>query len=181
MDVFECIRAARATRSFSSRGVGDETVERVVGAARRAGSGHNRQPWTFIVIRDRSRLDALAEFGAFTSPLRDAPIGLVLAVDEADSPRRAEHNVFDCGRAAQNLHLAATALGLGIVPQGIRDREDAGRFMGLPAGKRVVMAFALGYPADTPSETIEGVPKDEELDHPGRKPVSAILHRDRHA
>lgn len=181
MDVIDCIRADRATRDFADRPVADEAVESLIDSARRAGSGHNRQPWTFVALRDRERLEALAEFGEYTTPLGRAPVGIVLALDRSDSEIHRRHDVFDAGRAAQNLMLTATAEGLGTVPQAFHDREAAGEFLNLPAGKDVLLGFAVGYPAETPDETIEGVDKREELDSMGRSPVSEVLHWERYA
>lgn len=180
MDLTECIRADRATRDFADRAVTDETIERLVDSARRVGSGHNRQPWTFLALRDRTRLDALADCGDYTTPLRRAPAGIVVAVDRNEDELHRRHDVFDCGRAAQNLMLTATANGLGTVPQAFHDREGAGDLLGLPAGKQVLIGIALGYPADDPDETIEGVAKEEELDDVGRKPVAELLHWETH-
>lgn len=169
------IRAARATRSYADDPVPKAELEALVDAARRAGSGHNRQPWRFVASTDREWLDELAGFGDFTTPLRDAPAGLVVAVAETDSHYRLEHNVFDCGQAAQNVTLAATARGLGTCPQGLGDREGAADFLDLPDGFRPLMAYAVGYPAEEPATEIEGVPRDEELHHTGREPVSTLL------
>lgn len=179
MELDTCIKSARATRSFSNEPVDRTVIEQLIDYARRAGSGHNRQPWTFIALTDRDRIDALASYGNYTTPLTNAPAGIVIAVDKGDG-RRNEHNIFDCGRAAQNLVLGAVEIGLGTVPQGISDREEAAQFLKLPDTKRILMAIALGYPAESPATTIEGVPKFEELHHPSRKPVDEVLHWDTH-
>lgn len=180
MELAECIRRDRATREFTDRTVDRATVEALIDSARRAGSGHNRQPWTFVAVSDPDRRSRLAEFGSYTTPLRNAPLGIVIAVDGSDSRHRHEHDVFDCGRAAQNLMLAATDRGLGTCPQGFGDREGAHEFLGLPRGKRVLMGFAVGHPAEEPADTIEGVDKAEELHHPGRRPVEELLHWERY-
>lgn len=179
MELHTCIKSARATRSFSNETVDRSAIEQLIDYARRAGSGHNRQPWTFIALTDRDRIDTLASFGSYTTPLTEAPVGVVIAVDTGEG-RRNEHNIFDCGRAAQNLFLGAAELGLGSVPQGISDRDEAAEFLNLPDTKRVLMAIAIGYPAESPATTIEGVPKFEELHHSGRKPVAEVLHWDTH-
>lgn len=176
MDLFECLRADRATRDFADRSVADKTVERLVDNARYAGSGHNRQPWTFIAVRDPDRRSALARFGEYTTPLRRAPVGIILAADRGEHDIHQWINVFDCGRAAQNLMLTATATGLGTVPQAFTDEDRAREFLDLPKGKRVFIGFAVGYPATEPDDTIEGVSKEEELEDTGRCPVSEILH-----
>lgn len=176
MDLLTGIRRARAHRSYSDRDVSDDDVEFLVEYAREAGSGHNRQPWTFVAMRDRERLTEFASFGGYTTPLRRAPVGLVVVVDRNESNRRTEHNIFDCGRAVQNLQLAAHERGMGMVPQGISERDRAAEFLEIPASKRVLIALALAYPADDPDETIEGVPVEEELDTLGRYDVEDILH-----
>jgi len=176
MDLSDCIRADRATRDFADRPVSDEALALLVDNARRAGSGHNRQPWTFIALRDRERIDTLTGFGEFTTPLQRAPAAIVIAIDRTDDEIHRRHNIFDCGRAAQNLMLTATANGLGTVPQAFQDRTGARVFLDLPTEKEILIGFAVGHPADDPDETIEGVPKEKELDHVGRKPVEDLLH-----
>lgn len=176
MDVLTSIERVRACRSYSDREVTTDDVEFLIEYARQAGSGHNRQPWTFIALRDREAIDTLATFGEYTTPLQRAPIGLVIAMDENESDQLTEHTIFDCGRAVQNLQLAAQERGLGIVPQSISERERAAEFLELPPSKRVLIALAIGYPADDRDETIEGVPREEELDSIGRRPVDEILH-----
>lgn len=180
MDVIDCIRADRATRDFTDRPVDEKTVESLIDSARRAGSGHNRQPWTFVALRDQERLATLAEFGEYTTPLRRAPIGIVIAIDRSDREIHRRHDVFDAGRAAQNLMLTATARGLGTVPQAFQDRDGASEFLDLPNEKELLIGFAVGYADEMPDETIEGVDKKEELDSMGRTSTSELLHWERH-
>jgi len=54
-------QSRRSVRKFSGRGVSRETLLRVLETARWAPSNHNRQPWRFIVLEDRSRIARLAE------------------------------------------------------------------------------------------------------------------------
>lgn len=176
MNVRDCIRQDRATRDFATRSISDALIEELVDSARQAGSGHNRQPWTFVALRDRTRLETLAQFGEYTTPLRRAPAGIVIAIDSSDSEIHRRHDIFDCGRAAQNLMLTATANGLGTVPQAFHDREGAREFLGLPADKPPLIAIAMGYPADEPDERIEGVDKEDELDSMGREPLSDVFY-----
>lgn len=180
MDILETIRSAKACRSFRNEPITQDDVKFLVTYARHAGSGHNRQPWTFIALEDKDRIDTLASFGDYTSPLQAAPVGLVIVVDRAEIDRRDEHNVLDCGRAAQNLQLAATHRGLGICPQGISNRTEAATLLNVPDEKRVLIGFAVGYPSSDPDDTIEGVSKAEELESLGRNPVDEHLFWESH-
>ncbi len=57
-------------------------------------------------------------------------------------------SLFDLGLFAQTLMLAAHAKGLGTVPQAFATdyAKEIKEFLGLPAGKRLVLGFSLGYP-----------------------------------
>ncbi|SPE59141.1 putative Nitroreductase family protein [Verrucomicrobia bacterium] len=54
-------RSRRSVRKFSEQPVGRENLLRVLEAARWAPSNHNRQPWKFIVLENRSQIVGLAE------------------------------------------------------------------------------------------------------------------------
>lgn len=174
MEVIECIRRDRATRSFTDEPVTQQTVTKLIDAARRAGSGKNRQPWSFIAVQDRDRLDDLATFGQYTTPLTRAPLAIVVLVKNRDPNGPRLGDAMDCGRAFQNLKLAVTAHGLGGVPQTV-DSESAGELLNVPDDLTVLIALAIGHPAG-PDDTIEGVPKSDVLESPARKPVSELLH-----
>lgn len=178
MDFEECVRRDRATRAFTDEPIPEDTIASLLDTARRAGSGKNRQPWSFVVVRDRERLDTLASFGDYATPLRRAPVGIVILVDKRRDGEVARSDVLDCGRAFQNLKLAATNGGLGSVPQAI-DGERADELLEVPGDKTVLIALAVGYPDDA-GDTIEGKPKEEVLEETGRSPLDEQLHRETH-
>lgn len=174
MDLLECVNRDCATREFTDEPVSDEAIEAVIDVGRRAGSGKNRQPWSFIVVRDRDRLDELASLGNYTTPLRRAPVGIVMLVDDRESARSRQAAVFDCGRAFQNMKLAATNAGLGSVPQSV-DSERAGDLLDVPETKRVRIVLALGHPGESDG-TIEGRDRAEVLAETGRASLDDLVH-----
>src|SRR5207245_1281295 len=81
MDVFDAIRTLLAVRGYQNKPIPEEVVRRIVEAGRLTGSGMNRQPWTFIVVREREtlrRLGALASSGSYVA---QAPLAVVVATD----------------------------------------------------------------------------------------------------
>ncbi|HKZ50588.1 MAG TPA: nitroreductase family protein, partial [Dehalococcoidia bacterium] len=62
MDVFEAIYSLRAMRRLKPDPVPDKVVARVLEAAIQAPSSVNRQPWRFLVIRDRALKEKIAEY-----------------------------------------------------------------------------------------------------------------------
>ena len=73
-----------------------------------------------------------------------APHGIYLFQDASLSP----WSLFDMGLFAQNLMLAAHALGLGTVPQAFATdyAQDIKKFLDIPATKRLILGISIGYP-----------------------------------
>ena len=61
MDLHQAMRTTFAAREFVDEPVPDDTLVRILDAARFAPSGGNRQGWRVIAVRDRKTKDALAE------------------------------------------------------------------------------------------------------------------------
>ena len=162
-ETYDRILRLRAIRHFADRPVTDDELEPVLEAARWTGSAKNLQNWSWIVLRDPAQRETVAACGDSTDPIRNAPVTVVL-VQERDGYE------FDTGRLAQNLMLAADALGLASVPITLHRDADAAEVLGLPAGVRARYAVALGHrgPAAAPSR------------RGGRKPMSDLWKVDRY-
>ncbi len=59
-DVWEAIYTQRAIRYWEEKPVPRALLEQVIEAASKAPSGSNTQPWIFVVIDDRAKLDEIA-------------------------------------------------------------------------------------------------------------------------
>jgi nitroreductase len=95
--------------------------------------------------------------------MRNAPIAIAL-VEEAGGYE------FDTGRVAQNLMLAADALGIASCPITLHREESVTIVLDLPEGTRCRYAIALGYPTDDAAPARFG----------GRKPMNEVAYRNRH-
>jgi nitroreductase len=141
MDVFEAVRTLLAVRSYQDKPVPDAVVRRIVEAGRLTGSGMNRQPWHFIVVRDRDtlrRLGALASSGPYVA---QAPLAVVVATDKS------RFALSDASRAIQSMLLAAWADGVGSNWVGFGGLEKVNALLDLPAGLEVLAILPFGYPA----------------------------------
>ena len=119
----------------------DAVVRRIVEAGRLTGSGMNRQPWHFIVIRDRDtlrRLGALASSGPYVA---QAPLAIVVATDKS------RFAVSDASRAIQSMLLTAWANGVGSNWVGFGGLENVKPLLDIPAGLDVLAILPFGYPA----------------------------------
>jgi nitroreductase len=141
MDVFEAIRTLLAVRSYRPTPIPDAVVRRIVEAGRLTGSGMNRQPWHFIVVREPDtlrRLGALASSGPY---IAQAPLAIVVATDAS------RFAVSDASRAIQSMLLTAWADGVGSNWVGFGGLDSARALLGLPANQEVLAILPFGYPA----------------------------------
>lgn len=145
MNVYDAIRTKRAIRNFSPEPIPEETLLKILDAGRLAGSSKNSQPWHFIVIRDKARLQALSECGQWAGHLAGAAAGVALVTGDW---RERWPVAFDLGRAAQNMMLTAHELGVGSVMANIYDMARAHALLQLPDDKMCYAAISFGYPAD---------------------------------
>lgn len=60
LDLFEVIEKRRSIRRFKPEPVATEDLRRILEAGRLAPSGGNRQPWSFVVVRDSETKWALS-------------------------------------------------------------------------------------------------------------------------
>ncbi len=142
MDALDAIRTKRDTRSYTADQVDVETLARVLDAARMAGSAKNIQPVRVVVVRDQTTKEALKAGGDFASWIDRAPILVVFTVTTDAGPRR----LFDIGRHAQNLMVAANAEGLASCPVTLHHEDEVRRVLGVPPEVETPMLVSLGWP-----------------------------------
>ena len=161
--LYNHIIGLRAIRRYQDRPLEHADLSRILEAARWTGSAKNRQDRSVIVVQDPAQRERLAECGNATGPLRKAPLALALVQEP-------EGYEFDTGRLAQNVMLAAEALGVATCPITLHHEEDAARVLELPEGVRCRYAIALGYPDASARPARFG----------GRKPLENLTHHDRY-
>lgn len=166
MDTYLAITSRRDVKSYERRPVPDELVERILDAGRLAGSARNRQPWRFVVVRSEKLRQKLAE--TVYVPENVLGAGLVIALA---APARGSSG-FDCGRAAQNMLLAAWNEGIASSPNGLRDPDRAASLLGLDPEWMPQVVLTFGYPA-RPVDP-ESRPPEEWSARANRLPLSEI-------
>lgn len=166
MDLFEAIKDRRSVRSYRQDGVEEEKILKVLDSARWAPSWANTQCWRFIVIKSREVKEALAEAipedNRGRKALLEAPVVIALCAERGRSgfirgqPGSDKGDwwfMFDSALAAQNLTLAAYALGLGTLHIGWLDFRKASGVLEIPEGYELVELILLGYAGEAPKPT----------------------------
>jgi nitroreductase len=171
METWEAINSVRVVRQFADRPLSAEHESRILNAARRTGSSKNEQTWAFIVIHDRDHLRELATVGRYADHLAGAAMAVALVTPDESAGWR-NTRMWDLGRAAQNMVLAAWELGIGSAPATVFEHELAARLLGLPADRRCNYLLSFGYPADASALSAPNKAG-------GRVALEAVVHEER--
>ncbi len=149
------IFARRSIRKYTGDAVSDELVNDLLKAAMAAPSACAKDPWRFIIVRDREMLAQIASGLPNGGMLADADVGLVVCGDiQAAHANELSYMIQDCSAAIENILLAASMLGLGACWLGVHPREDRvahiTKAMALPENVIPISAIAIGWPVSDP-------------------------------
>lgn len=167
----EPIRRVPQIRQYSSEPVPDDVVDQLLELARWTGSAKNGQPWRFIVVRDKDRLQKLAGLRPPIGWLATAPLGIAIVIEGAEPM----FGAYDEGRLTERLMTGATMLGYGAGTAwfgGPTQDAEAKRILGIPDEMTARQIVMIGRPTSIKDPRPSG-PKR------GRKPLSELVSYDR--
>ena len=158
--VINNIMTRTSIRSFTDELLTDSQIETLLRAGMAAPSAVNKQPWKFVVVKNKPLLQQIADSLPNTR-LATAVCAIVVCGDMTKTLDGIARDfwIHDCSAATENILLAAHALELGAVWAGIfpnPDRVDKLRgLIGIPETQIPLCVIAIGHPAENPS------PKDK--------------------
>jgi nitroreductase len=162
MELLEAIRTRRSVRQYKDEAIPEETLGRLLDAARWTPSWANTQCWEIIVVKEAAMKAQLRETLG-KNPAFDAmgqvPVVLALCAGLGKagykqgerSTRFGDWFMYDLGLLTQNICLAAHDAGLGTVIVGRLDHARAEALLGVPQGYSLVSLIPVGWPAAGPT------------------------------
>ena len=151
MNVLDAIRVRRSVRSYATKPIPPDVMERMRQALRLAPSACNIQPWRFILVTDASLRREVAQAAKGQMWMADAPVIVVgCGLPEDAYKRMGGHGnsvEVDVAIALDHLTLAAVAEGLGTCWIGAFDEGKVKGLLGIPEQVKVVAMTPLGYPS----------------------------------
>jgi nitroreductase len=174
--LFEIIKSRRTVRNFRPTPVPKEHILKILDMARSAPTSGNQQPWKFLVVQDRAKLDRLRDEAAAwlleayekrTQPdpevlaklrkqlpetmakVLSAPVYVAVLTDSRSA--YPPDNRYDGPLAAALLMIAARSLGYGTgFYTSYFPEERMRRFFGIPERYNLVCFTPIGVPVEWP-------------------------------
>ena len=152
-DKLAVIFGRRSIRVYSPEAVSEAAVQRLLEAAMAAPSAVAKDPWRFVVIRNRQTLSDIASALPNGQMLSSAALGIAVCGDlQAVHDQQLSYLLQDCSAAIENLLLCAHILGLGACWLGVHPREQRvnalKQMLSLPPSVIPVACIAIGHPAE---------------------------------
>ena len=188
MTLEELLTRNRSYRRFhEDQPLDEKTLVGLIELARRCPSAANRQPLKYLISWEPERNAAIFPHLRWAAALTDwpgpaegeRPTGYVVILGD----RRIASNFFcDDGIVAQSMLLAAAEQGLGGCMIGSIDRDGLRRTLAIPDHFQILLAIALGKPAETVVLEMDQSPDQlpywrdaDGIHHVPKRPLDEIL------
>jgi nitroreductase len=141
-----CVRSFNPDKKISK-----QDLTKILEAGHKNPTAGGLHPEKFMVIKDSSTKERLAEASYGQNFIVDAPVVIVVCADlDVSSTKygqrgRELYSVQDTAAATQNMFLAATALGIGACWVGGFEEKKGAEILKLPNHIRPLVIFPLGY------------------------------------
>ena len=151
-NVLDLIFKRRSVRIFAKEAVSKDDLVKLLQAGMAAPSASNGQPWEFVVVTDKEKLDALR--GKLKYGKYNAPAAIVVCANPAIAKKASSATfwVQDCSAATENILIAAAGLDLGTVWIGSHPKEDVmnpiREILGIPEDVIPLSFIFVGHPAE---------------------------------
>ena len=150
MEFYEVIKTRRSIRSYKPTKIPEESLKRVLEAARIAPSGHNRQLWKFYIVENPEKKQATAKACKDQMWIADAPAVIVATGWKIPFSRGGYMGdmtfTMDVSIAFTQLLLAARAEGLGTCWIGDFGNDAVKQALDIAEDEYVVAVSPIGYP-----------------------------------
>ncbi len=155
MEVMDTISSRRSIRGYADTPVPEDTLNRILEAARLSPSARNSQDREFVVVRDPVQRRKLAGAASHQAFVAQAPV-LIAAIatnPEYQMPNGVLAYPMDVGIALDHVTLAAVGEGLGTCWIGGFSQETAREALNVPDSYVVAAILTLGFPSRVPAAT----------------------------
>lgn len=177
MNVMDAIKKRRSIRNYKPDEIPEDVLDKLLNAMRLAPSGKNRQPWKFIVVRDKATKAKLAAACCGQKFIAEAPVVIVACGSEKEAAagyyKDGQRIIADGWAVAEEMkkgpveyesclpldlaialdHLTLTAVeeDLGTCWVGALDERQVKELLSVPDDMRAPLVMPIGYPVSWPN------------------------------
>ena len=141
-EFLEFLKGRRSIRAFQKEEIKEEHLKMILEAGRWTPSASNRQPWEFIIIKDKEILQKVSETAIYGKFFKRAPLAIAIVGKPSQSPNWYK---IDTSLVSMQMMLMAWALDIGSCWIGSMDREKAKNLLGISKDDYLLTILPFGY------------------------------------
>lgn len=154
MELLEVMKKRHSIRKYTGEKVSEENVTKILQAGLLAASGKAIRPWEFIVVKEKTMLEKMAQSRIVGAKMLEGADCAIVVLGDED---KTDVWVEDCSVAMANMHLMADSLGVGScwIQGRLREAEEGKttesylrECLGFPENLRLEAILSLGMPAE---------------------------------
>ncbi len=136
------LKSRRSIRAFQDKPIPEKEIEMILEAGRWTPSASNRQPWQFIVIKNKDTLKKIARATGYGWFIAEAPIAIAII-----GKIRTSHKwyIIDTSLVSMNMMLMAWSLGIGTCWIGSINKDKAKKILELGDNDYLLTVLPFGY------------------------------------
>ena len=183
MNVSDAIQTRRAYRSLERVDITRETVEDLARHAQLSASCFNNQPWRYVFVYERKKLDELYEALSRGNAWAKQSSMIIVAFSKPDNDcqiRGIDYHHFDLGMATATLILRATEQGLIAHPISGFNPEKTREILGIPKEFTVLTLIIVGKKMQKIHPSLSENQIRNELTRPQRKPLNEWAYHNKY-
>ncbi|MDD3535081.1 MAG: nitroreductase family protein [Candidatus Cloacimonetes bacterium] len=152
MDFLKLLSSRHSVRDFLPDAVPPEVLSEILEAGRIAPSSQNRQPWRYIVFRNRERIRELAQktglIGLSNFFIKEAPLVIIACAEMKKNLRvnKQDYYLVDTAISFHQMILCAHSHGLGTCWMAAFSQKTLAKYLEIPKSWRIVALSPFGYP-----------------------------------
>lgn len=153
MELMELLKTRRTYRRFEQKPVSEEILQEILLAARYASSAANKQPISYVVVKDPQKVKEVFGYtrwaGYLPSELGQPKEGEepVLFIGVVENEELSNFCDTDAGLAISNMTLAAWNHGVGSCIIAACNKPKLSEMFGLTQNQKLHTVVAFGYPS----------------------------------
>ena len=143
MNTIEVLKTRRSIRRYINKPIPDEIIKDIIDCARLAPTANNKQPWLFVVIKDKKLKEKIAELTDYGKFIKQADCCIAVFCEDT------KYYLEDGSAATENILLAAWHYGIGscwIAGDKKSYAEEIRKILEIPQKYKLVSLISLGYP-----------------------------------
>ena len=136
------LKERRSIRTYLDKVISDKEIEMILEAGRWTPSASNKQPWEFLVIKNKEILIEISKRAFYGKHIKEAPLAIAIVGKIKENPK---YYIQDTSLVSMNMMLMAWSLGIGTCWTGALKRDVVKEMLGLGENDYLLTILPMGY------------------------------------